>query len=172
MYGFLISTVTVGAGGAASIDFTGIPNTYTDLILVYAGRSATDTSWNFNLKVNGVVTSMSARYVEGNGAGASSGTRTIIAGIDDSSGATANTFSNTMIYIPQYAASTNKTFAIDTVAETNNATAYMEIAGGQWSSSAAITSLSIYAPSGNLAQYSTASLYGINSGTSGGTVVA
>jgi hypothetical protein len=28
-----LSTVTVGAGGAATIDFTSIPQTYTDLIV-------------------------------------------------------------------------------------------------------------------------------------------
>jgi hypothetical protein len=35
----LIATTTVGSGGAASIDFTGIPQTYTDLFLVSSLRS-------------------------------------------------------------------------------------------------------------------------------------
>jgi len=34
----LISSVTVGSGGAATIGFTSIPATYTDLLLSYSGR--------------------------------------------------------------------------------------------------------------------------------------
>ena len=54
----LISSVTVGSGGASSIDFTSIPATYTDLCLVWSGRSAgsdVDTKITFNsedLKLN------------------------------------------------------------------------------------------------------------------------
>jgi hypothetical protein len=36
-----IDTVTVGSGGAASIEFTNIPQTYTDLQIVLSARSAT-----------------------------------------------------------------------------------------------------------------------------------
>ena len=35
----LISSVTVGAGGASSIDFTSIPSTYTDLLVKISARS-------------------------------------------------------------------------------------------------------------------------------------
>ena len=35
----LIQAVTVGAGGAAFIDFTSIPQTYTDLKIVVSGRT-------------------------------------------------------------------------------------------------------------------------------------
>ena len=34
-----IQTVTVGSGGAASIDFTSIPQTYTDLKIVLSART-------------------------------------------------------------------------------------------------------------------------------------
>ena len=34
----LISSTTVGAGGASSIDFTSIPSTYTDLVIKWSGR--------------------------------------------------------------------------------------------------------------------------------------
>jgi hypothetical protein len=33
-----IKTVTVGSGGAANIDFTSIPQTYTDLVLKVSAR--------------------------------------------------------------------------------------------------------------------------------------
>ena len=35
----LISTITVGSGGAASIDFTSIPQTYTDLLVKISLRA-------------------------------------------------------------------------------------------------------------------------------------
>ena len=35
----LIGSVTVGAGGAANIDFTSIPSTYTDLAIKVSYRS-------------------------------------------------------------------------------------------------------------------------------------
>ena len=37
----LIASSTVGAGGASSIDFNSIPNTYTDLLVKLSGRSST-----------------------------------------------------------------------------------------------------------------------------------
>ena len=33
-----IASVTVGSGGASSIDFTSIPSTYTDLVVVHSLR--------------------------------------------------------------------------------------------------------------------------------------
>ena len=52
-----IQTVTVGSGGASSIDFTSIPQTYTDLCLVYSARlTTTDTNWR--LKINGSASSI------------------------------------------------------------------------------------------------------------------
>jgi hypothetical protein len=41
----LIETVTVGSGGAANIEFTSIPQTYTDLKLVISGKN--DKCCNF-----------------------------------------------------------------------------------------------------------------------------
>jgi hypothetical protein len=45
----IISSVTVGAGGAAYIEFTNIPQTYTDLNLVFSGRNTSSGDW-FSLK--------------------------------------------------------------------------------------------------------------------------
>jgi len=39
----LIASSTVGAGGAANIDFTSIPATFTDLYLVVSGRTNRST---------------------------------------------------------------------------------------------------------------------------------
>ena len=44
-----IATVTVGAGGAASIDFTSIPGTYTDLLVLISARSTRSTDYRDEL---------------------------------------------------------------------------------------------------------------------------
>ena len=163
----LISSVTVGAGGAASIDFTSIPSTYTDLLLRVSPRSTrTGVSAN-ELKVtfNGSTTSYSEKTLRGNGASASSGSYTS-AGIAniliDSTDATASTFSSLDYYIPNYAGSNYKSVSTDSVSENNGTTAYATLDAGLWSNTAAITSIKIQDNDGNnLAQYSTAYLYGI-----------
>lgn len=167
----LVSTVTVGAGGAAAIEFTSIPQTATDLVVVMSIRNgSSNTSIGgraFNVKFNSSSTSFTARYLLGNGSAASSGTNFYFwqGGLDDSG------FGNGQIYVPNYAGSTNKSFSIDSVSETNATGAEMNIGAYLWSNTAAITSLSIQpAITGNVGQYSTASLYGITKGSGGATV--
>jgi hypothetical protein len=161
----LIQSVTVGSGGASSIEFGSIPQTYTDLMVVVSARSTRPTANNDDIiiKPNGATTSLSARYLVGTGSAVSSGTDTkILAGYMTAAGATASVFGNSSIYIPNYAGSTNKSFSSDGVSE-NNATAVgMAIQASLWSSAAAITSLVLESYTGNnFAQYSSASLYGI-----------
>jgi hypothetical protein len=159
----LISTQTIGAGGAASIDFTSIPGTYTDLLVVYSGREITSTSYSLLLTFNGVSTNLSAKTLDGNGSTANSYTyASTIPNTDNGADTTANTFSNLSFYIPNYAGSTNKTVSFDGVSETNGTTVYSRIGAGLWASTAAITRITLTPPAYTLAQYSTATLYGIN----------
>ena len=160
------STVTVGAGGAANITFSSIPSTYTDLKLVWSARSAR-TAVNTDdmiIGFNGVNTNLSGRYLWGTGSAAASGTDTqLLVGEYPTATATASTFANCEVYIPNYAGSTNKSFSADTVSENNGTLAYATLTAGLWSSTAAITSIVLKTGSGsNLEQYSTASLYGIS----------
>jgi hypothetical protein len=158
----LIASSTVGSGGAASIDFTSIPSTYTDLVLKISTRNAGTNIQNLLMKLNTATTNFTYRYVEGNGASASSGSGTTgaIGGVDGSN-ATANTFNSLDIYFPNYAGSTNKSFSVDAVTENNGTTAYADLNAFLWSNTAAINAISIYAASSNLVQYSTAYLYGV-----------
>ena len=77
----LIETVTVGSGGAASIEFGSIPQTYTDLVLVGSLRS-TSTSSNtgeydaFGYRFNSSTSGYTTRNLQGNGSVASSSTQT------------------------------------------------------------------------------------------------
>lgn len=158
------SAVTVGAGGAASIDFTSIPSTYTDLCIKFSGRLAVAARDDFvKVKFNTSAANFSAKVLYGAG---SSGVSTFndtsgYAGTVDGSTATASTFSNMEIYIPNYAGSTNKSFSVDSVQEDNQGQAWITMVAGLWSQTAAINAVSIYGGT-NLLQYSTAYLYGVS----------
>jgi len=167
------STVTVGSGGAANIDFTSIPSTYTDLLLVGSLRSTygSDSDGCF-MRINNSSSGYSFRFLYGSGSGVASGTATY--GISttyinvSSIGAattTASTFSNHAIYLPNYTSSNNKSVSIDGVSEINaTAPAYAWLAAGLWSNSAAVNQITLSLPANgaNFAQYSTATLYGIS----------
>lgn len=175
MYGTLISSVTVGSGGAASIDFTSIPGTYTDLILVLSLRGSYSTTYgldNIYITTNSSITNINAKRLYGNGASASSEgwTNYFAAGYINGSGTTANTFSNNQIYFPNYSGTTNKTFSHDGVSETNATNTYQELIAGVINTTSAITSLKLTQNAGTFVQYSTAYLYGLTKGSGGATV--
>lgn len=160
-----IATVTVGSGGAADIEFTSIPGTYTDLIVALSARDATTTfgsgdGISFKIEFNGSTSNLSGKSLFGNGTNASSYSDTVIYGILSTAKDTSNTFGNASIYIPNYAGSNNKSVSVDAVAENNATAAGMRITAGLWSNSAVITSVKIV-PYSTFTQYSTATLYGI-----------
>ena len=56
----------------------------------------------------------------------------------------------------------NKSVSIDSVTESNDTSyGYQALVAGLWSNSAAITNITLTPETGNYAQYSTATLYGI-----------
>jgi hypothetical protein len=160
-----IATVTVGSGGAADIDFTSIPATYTDFKLVFSARTTNaGNETNVSISLNGSTSDFSQRGLYGDGAAAGSFSRTdnLNIALATSSGNTASTFGNAEIYFPNYAGSTNKSFSVDDVTEGNMTTAYAQMHAGLWSDTAAITSITLTPQgSGDFVQYSTATLYGI-----------
>ena len=159
------STVTVGLLGAASIDFTSIPSTYTDLVIKAStrdGRAAAAS--DIIIGFNGVTTNLTFRRLYGDGSVAiSSSGSTGATGIENAATSTASTFSNIEIYIPNYAGSSNKSWSADTTSENNATQAYAQITAGLWSDTAAITSIKLTAESSaSFVQYSTVTLYGIS----------
>jgi hypothetical protein len=172
----LISTVTVGSGGAANIEFTAIAGTATDLLVVYSGRdNRTGTNYTDDVKVefNGSTTNLSARVLYGGSGSTGSFSSSVAnAGYVVGTDATSNTFGSSQIYIPNYAGSTNKSFSVDGVAESNHTNGvFAMIAAGLWSNTAAITSLKLLPVNGTtFLQYTTASLYSITKGSGGATV--
>lgn len=170
----LIQTVTVGSGGAASIEFTSIPQTFTDLYILFSVRSDgsvyADATDDLKVNLNGVTTNQSRRRLVGTGSGVE--TNTVADGTTSSVNATANTFGSGSIYIPNYTSSNNKSASIDSVSENNATYARQNIAAYLWSQTAAVTSVQLDFDYGNLVQYSSASLYGVLAGSSGGVTVS
>ena len=171
----LIETKTLGTA-AASIEFTSIPQTFTDLVVVISARtSASATSEGLVLHLNGSSANFTSRFLYGNppGGNAVSGTGGFTAGFVSGNNATANTFGSSNVYIPNYTGSTNKSFSVDAVSEHNAADAFQFIVAGLWSNTAAITSLLVKPDSANNLQAgSMISLYGILKGSSNGVVVS
>ena len=161
-----ISTITVGVGGAASIDFTSIPATYTDLKLVCSLRS--DRSGNVkdtvDLKINNVTTTLSQKYLQGNGSAATSGSLSNYWGETDAATATASVFGSIEFYFPNYASANYKSFSVESVMEDNATLGIIVLAAGLWSTTTAINQLTLLPVSGTkFDQYSSATLYGIKS---------
>ena len=162
---FKIASVTVGSGGASTIDFTSIPQTYTDLVIKLSARSASTAgaTWHWvKILVNNQSTTYSYKQLYGNGSAASSGggTGALSAYATDSS-ATSNTFSNSETYFPNYTGSTAKLYSNDAVTENNGTSALASFFSTLYTGTAAINQLTLSLETGNFAQYSTATLYGI-----------
>jgi hypothetical protein len=162
----LVSTVTVGSGGAASISFSGIAATGKDLRILLSSRNAvneTGIALQFN---SDTANNYQYRMLYGDGSSATSqvdsdGINRIVSYTNAILNNTANTFSSVEYYISNYAASASKIVSIDGVIETNSSTAYQSIVAGRWTGTAAITSLTLTALGTNpsFVQNTTASLY-------------
>lgn len=167
----LIGTASVPAGsGQFSLDFMSIPQTFTDLVMVVSIRNTVNNS-DATLYMNGFDTLTSMRILDGNGSTASS---TNLSSTDAfpvvPSTHTSNTYGNSVFYFPNYTSSGNKSFSLDGVAENNATTAVQRLGAGLYTG-AAITSMGMYClGGGNIAQFSSASLYGILKGSGGATV--
>lgn len=158
----LIETIEVGAGGAASIEFTSIPQDGMDLLLVGNARNTTAAEVSaVILRYNGITTSTySYRALIGTGSSASSQSQTLSYWNPFMNGntATANTFGSFELRIPNYTAAAAKTATIDSVTENNAATVDNRIVAVAESSTSPVTSITI---GNNLLEYSTFSLYKI-----------
>ena len=169
----LIASSEVGAGGASSIDFTNIPQTYTDLLVEVSGRT---TNWGYSynnlyLSINATPSgsdySNRILYSVGTTTGSfsQSGTSQFLIGATPSTASTANTFSNAMCYLENYtSSSTNKSASSDGATPRNSSTngdTFLNLSAGLWGSNTAITSLYLTSDQSTFVQYSTAYLYGI-----------
>jgi hypothetical protein len=160
-----------GSGGAASFVFSSIPQTYTDLVVYLTARISTNPATaginRVKMQINSTTTSYDNRLLFSLGVGtpgAATGTDQITFFYSNASDSTAGYWSNTMIYISNYANNLNKLWSLESVAESNNNNQGMlAISGGILSNTAAITTLTIAnSDPTNFNEFSTAYLYGVS----------
>lgn len=168
----LLEKISVGAAGASSVTFSGIPQTgYTDLVLKISSRcdAAGTTDQLVNLTFNGSTSGYSTRELLGNGTGGVaslswSSAAQIYLFQQTAATATSSTFGNIEAYIPNYASANYKSVSCDGAAENNaaaNTNRTDSLSASLWSNTAAITSIALTSQSGNFVQYSTFYLYGV-----------
>lgn len=162
----LLEKITVGAAGASSVTFNSIPQTgYTDLVVKCSMREATTSDYTFTMTLNGNSSSIyTRRSIQGQGSSASSvnATGTFFEVISNPANSTANTFTSTEFYIPNYTdTTTQKSISADTIAENNATLAFSWMSAQLFASTAAVSSITFAGYSGNLAANSTFYLYGV-----------
>ena len=160
-----IASQTLGSS-AASVTFSGIPNTYTDLVIRTSIRTAT-AGLSTEITFNGDTGSNYSDTALYNASGTatsnrrSNAVRILAIGMDNPT-TTANTFSSSEIYIPNYLVSQNKPVSITANPEVNaNFATLTYVGAGLWRNTAAITSVTLTGGGGSYAAGSTFYLYGI-----------
>lgn len=166
----LISSNTLSSS-AASVTFSSIPSTYTDLVLKVSARNAgTSNAYPsiMALQFNGDTSSLySATFIGGQDSTSFSFNEANVNRIgvysSNSDASTSNTFSNVEIYIPSYLASQHKPTGVYGVSE-HNASGFALVAadGGLYRSNTAISSITLSnGNSQNFVSGSSFYLYGI-----------
>jgi hypothetical protein len=165
----LIASNTLGSS-AASVTFSSIPATYTDLVLKVSVRSTrAATSNNFDMRINSDSSSLySYTYIYGSGSSAassrSSNDTSFFISTMNAANSTSSTFTSAEIYIPSYTASQNKPLGSFGAFENNSSTTNEIDANAHlYRSTSAITSLTLYSGLGSFS-FDTGSsffLYGI-----------
>ena len=158
----LISSYTVSTA-QMDVEFTSIPSTYTDLVVVVSCRLTRATNGGqLNVNFNGSSANLTGRNLWGTGSATSSGTDVALVALVPGANTTASTFSNFQLYVPNYAGSTNKSWSSDFVSENNATAGYDGLVAGLWSQTAAINAIKFLDNGGNtIAQHSTFYLYGV-----------
>lgn len=172
----LIQTVEVGSGGASSIEFTSIAASWTDLMILLSTRQDGFSHNQIIMRFNSDSGS-NYSFVELTGSGSSdssdsdSTTSARIKAASPGPSQTANTFGSSNVLISNYTSSSAKSISSDSVEENNAIAAYQSITANAWTGTAAITTITLTGDGANFVEHSTASLYGIASGSDGTTTV-
>jgi hypothetical protein len=167
----LISS-NVLSSSAASVTFSAIPSTYTDLVIRWSARDTTSTAvgvtlyLQFNANTGTGQTIYSYTRLRGTGSAADSGLDANFYRGDSSlyngTSSTANTFASGEFYIPSYTASQNKPYSNFNVDENNATLGYILASAGLYRDTSAINSTTITALGTAFAIGSSFYLYGIS----------
>jgi hypothetical protein len=163
-----IQKITVGSGGAANMSFTSIPSTYTHLCLEISARTNRSSTQDYNnFRFN---SDSGANYFYRSFAGYSTGSfittldnsqTSAYCGLTAGNTAYSNMFAANTVWIFDYTASKFKTYVSDSTLN-NGSNREVNMQGGYWNSTSAITSITIFMQVGSLyLEHTTATLYGI-----------
>ena len=164
----LIASNTLGSS-AATVTFSSIPSTYTDLVFKFSARiDAATLDREIRLRFNSDTTTLYSNTVlRGNSATVTSyrdiNAAYTIAGRVPGSTVTSNTFNNVEIYIPGYTVSQNKTASVFSAREDNIASPsnYAFLSSDLYRSTTAISSIELSLSGDNFISGSSFFLYGI-----------
>lgn len=168
-----IATTTVGAGGASSITFSSIPNTYTHLQIRGIARDTTSGGGSSAVLIrfnSDTSTTYPRHYLYGDGSTVGAGFSTPVgesyAGSVALNGNTSGIFASNIIDILDYA-NTNKYKTLRSLSglDTNASDGGIIVNSNLWQSTAAINTIRLSSATGNsFVQYSSFALYGIRGG--------
>jgi hypothetical protein len=160
-----IATTTVGAGGAATVTFSSIPQTFQHLQLRVTAKS---TGAGDSVKINFNSDSgnnYANHFLYGNGSAVSSGAETSINRINVysmyASNSVANVFGVGIIDVLDYTNTNKNTTTRALGGFDQNSGGSLGLQSGLWLNTAAITSITFTPQNPDWAQYSSFALYGI-----------
>jgi hypothetical protein len=155
-----IATVSVGGGGAATVEFTSIPATYTHLQLRYIAQKTSNGS--MYIRFNGDSGSNYTNHsLQGNGTTASVDANTGANGTDIGASDSSGNFAASVIDILDYTSTNKYTTIRQLFGRDYNGSGVVWLKSGLWLNTAAITSITLVPDSTNVVQYSHFALYGI-----------
>ena len=172
---FPIASISVGAGGVASVNFTSIPQNFTHLQIRAVGRTGGAAGTNMPVQFNGDTTGANyyTHYMGGNGtnsgspfSGGFSGSADIGWGAGASE--TANAFGIAIADIYNYTNTSNPKTLRALNGVDANGTGLLGIWSSVWTGTAAINSILIYTSTTGFTQYSRFDLYGISNSNATG----
>ena len=163
-----IQTVTVGGGGAANIEFTSIPATYTHLQIRGISRSDSGGLNQLYFTFNSDTGNNYANHIlYGDGATAVATkvqpAARMSLGMHTGSSISASIFGTCIVDILDYATANKNRVARSLSGADANGSGYVWYTSGLWVNTNAVTSIKIVPENGNFVQYSSFALYGIKS---------
>ena len=170
----VIGHVEVPSGGQATIDFNSISSSYTDLYLFASLRTNRNDMYDdFRIQLNSV--DGTSRIFYGDSTTQSTFTQPTMLNIGSAGNTTTSgIFGNASVYIANYSSTTaSKILTFDGVGENGATRSYQAFSIGVWNNNSAVNAVKVQPGDGTLfSQYSSATLYGITKGSSGGVTVS
>lgn len=169
-----IYTYTTPSSGMGEINFSNIPQTYTDLMIVCSLRDVATSGingaiiglmFNFDASASGP---WSGTTLKGTGSSVSSDRGSSLQyyaqAYQTNPSYTANTFSSTTFYVPNYSGTLFKQVLIDNVTENNATASNLFLGSALYRSNAPVTGIKLYDAGGpyQFSINSTITIYGIS----------